>query len=79
MANTASTSIDAGNSGSAAILYAGYGLIDINNSGQFKEITAAKIKISNSATITYESGLANAVFSSGPSGGYVIDDWKETE
>lgn len=79
MVNTASKSIDAGNSGSAAILYAGYGLIDISNSGQFKEITAAKIKISNSATITYESGLANAVFSSGPSGGYVLDDWKETE
>lgn len=79
MVNTSSISINAGNSGSAAILYAGYGLIDINNSGQFKEITAAKIKISNSATITYESGLANATFSSGPSGGYVIDDWKETE
>lgn len=79
MVNTSSTSINAGNSGSAAILYAGYGLIDINNSGQFKEITAAKIKISNSATITYESGLANVNFASGPSGGYVIDSWKETQ
>ncbi|OGI62775.1 hypothetical protein A2818_00830 [Candidatus Nomurabacteria bacterium RIFCSPHIGHO2_01_FULL_40_12] len=79
MVNTASTSIDAGNTGSAAILYAGYGLIDINNSGAFKEITAAKLKISNSATITYESGLANVNFSSGPSGGYSIESWKETE
>ena len=79
MVNTSSVSIDAGNFSSAAILYAGYGLIDINNSGQFKEITAAKIKISNSATITYESGLANVNFASGPSGGYVIDNWKETE
>ncbi|HEV8601353.1 MAG TPA: hypothetical protein VGQ87_02005 [Patescibacteria group bacterium] len=70
--NTADMAIDAGNTGSVAILYAGYGLIDINNSGQFKEITTAKLRVSNSATITYESGLANAQFSSGPGGGWTL-------
>ncbi len=72
MVNTNSISIDAGNTGSVAILYAGNGLVDLNNSGQFKEITAAKIRTSNTATVSYESGLANPLFSSGPSGGWQI-------
>jgi len=71
-ANIVDKAIDAGNTGSVAILYAGYGLIDINNSGAFKEITAKKLAISNSATITYESGLANSQFSSGPGGGWTL-------
>ena len=79
MVNTSSKSIDTSNSGSAAILYAGYGLIDISNNGQFKEITAAKIKISNSATVTYESGLTDTNFSSGPGGSWEVQTWEETE
>lgn len=69
---TSSIAIDAGNTGTASILYAGTGRIRINNSGSFKEITAALLDISNSATITYETGLANSNFSSGPSGGWEL-------
>jgi Tfp pilus assembly protein PilX len=57
-----------------AILYAGEGMIEIANSASMKEITAEKLKISNSATVTYETGLANANFSSGPGGGWEISD-----
>ena len=57
-----------------AILYAGEGMIEIANSAAMKEITAEKLKISNSATVTYESGLADANFSSGPSGGWEVLD-----
>jgi hypothetical protein len=69
---TSSVAIDAGNTGTASILYAGKGKVRINNSGSFKEVTAALISVSNSATITYETGLANSNFSSGPSGGWEI-------
>jgi len=71
---TASTAIRNSNSGVAAILYAGEGMIDIANSAAMKEITADKLRISNNATVTYETGLANAAFSSGPGGGWEMQD-----
>ncbi len=67
------------NNSVAAILYAGEGQIEISNSAALKEITAYKLKISNFATVTYESGLANNHFSSGPGGGYDILGWEEIE
>lgn len=72
-----SNAIKTSNNSAAAILYAGEGQIEINNSAALKEITAYKLKITNSATVTYESGLANNNFSSGPSGGWNIKSWKE--
>ena len=44
-----------------------------------KEATAYGITMDNNATITYESGLADMTFSSGPGGGYDISAWKEIE
>jgi hypothetical protein len=70
--NLSSPAIKNSNTGTAAILYAGYGLIEIANSAAMKEITAAKLRITNSATVTYETGLANAAFSSGPGGGWGV-------
>jgi hypothetical protein len=60
------------NIGLAAILYAGEGLIEIGNTAAMKEVTAEKLRISNSSTVTYETGLASAVFGSGPGGGWEI-------
>jgi hypothetical protein len=71
---TGNIAINNKNSGSAAILYAGEGAIEISNFAAMKEITAERLKISNNATITYETGLANAAFSSGPGGGWEIQD-----
>ena len=76
---TGSDAIKTSNSSAAAILYAGEGQIEISNSAALKEITAYKLEINNSATVTYESGLANSNFSSGPGGGYEILSWKEIE
>lgn len=59
------------------LLYAPHGLINISNYVQIKEVTAYKIDINNSAQVIYESGLANLLFSEGPSGGYTISVWKE--
>lgn len=72
--------IEVENSAQGALLvYAGHGEIHLANSVQLKEVTAYKIKISNSANITYETGLASLVFSSGPGGSWTIGSWKETQ
>ena len=74
-----SNAIRTSNSSAVAILYAGEGEIEIGNSAALKEVTANKIKITNSATVTYESGLANNNFVSGPSGSWAIQSWGETQ
>ncbi|MBI4049546.1 MAG: hypothetical protein HY395_01880 [Candidatus Doudnabacteria bacterium] len=70
----ASNAIRMSNGSGAAILYSGEGVIEINNSAALKEVTAYKLKITNNATVTYESGLASAQFSSGPGGGWEMLD-----
>lgn len=72
--------INLANSASGKILiYAPHGLIYLSNSISIKEASAYKIQLSNSASVLYETGIANLLFTSGPSGGYSIDSWKETE
>lgn len=61
------------------LLYAPHGMIYLSNSISIKEASAYKIQLANSANVLYETGLANLLFTSGPSGGYSIDSWKETE
>lgn len=67
------------NSSSAPIYYAPHGLAAIENNTNLKEVTAYKLHLKNSAQVTYETGLANAFFSSGPTGGWAITDWRETK
>ena len=62
-----------------SVVYAPYGRIEVANNINVKSIAAWKVDISNNAEVTYESGLANLLFSSGPSGGYSIESWKEVE
>ena len=61
------------------LVYAGHGEINLKNDINLKEVTGYKITIQNNAQVVYESGLANLLFSSGPSGGYFVDSWKEVE
>ncbi|MBU6388801.1 hypothetical protein KGQ72_02930 [Patescibacteria group bacterium] len=58
------------NSASALVAYAAHGLIPIGNSVSLKEITAYKISLSNSANVTYDTGLPSVVFESGPGGSW---------
>ena len=67
------------NSSSASIYYAPHGAIRIKNNTSLKEVTAYKLILKNSATVTYESGLQNVQFSAGPTGGYDVKYWKRTE
>lgn len=76
----ASNAIEISNNASGAIYYASRGIAKVNNNASnVKEVTAYKLLLANGASITYESGLANASFSTGPGGGWAINSWKETE
>ncbi len=61
------------------VVYAPYGFIVVNKHATIKEVTGYKVQIKNDAQIIYETGIANLLFSAGPSGGYDIESWKEVE
>ncbi len=65
------------NNSVGVIYYAGRGRIGFANNATALEATAYGIDLDVGATITYQSGLANALFSSGPSAGWSIVSWKE--
>lgn len=73
------SAIDIGNSASSAILYAPNGTIAVGNNLALRQATAYGLTIGNNSSVTYESGLANALFISGPTGSFVIESWKEIE
>ncbi len=75
--NTGNDAININNNGAGGIFYTSAGGIKLNNNAQVKEITGYRIELQNNSTITYESGLANAFFSSGPGGGWKVTSWKE--
>lgn len=61
------------------LVYSNHGEILLKNSVNLKEVTAYRIRLQNTANVVYETGLANALFSSGPGGGYTISKWEETK
>ena len=69
--------ISLGNSSAAMVAYASHGLISLQNNMSLKEVTAYKITLRNSASVTYDTGLASALFEAGPGGGYDLLDWLE--
>jgi len=77
--NTGSNAISLQNNAGAAILYAPYGTVQISNNAGLNQVTAKTVSLQNNAVIDYVSGLVDASFTSGPSGGYEIADWQEIE
>ncbi len=69
--------IDISNNSFGVIFYAGNARIHFNNNSGSKEATAYGIDLDANATITYESGLANVNFSSGPGGSFSVNLWQE--
>lgn len=67
------------NNSEGVIYYAGKGWIKISNNAEAKEVTAYGIRLDNNALITYDAGLANAQFSSGPGAGFEVQSWREIE
>ncbi|MBI2023225.1 hypothetical protein HYT01_01520 [Candidatus Giovannonibacteria bacterium] len=75
----ASDVIEVDNGSTGVIYYAANGRIRFHNNAAAKEAIAYGIDLDNNSVITYESGLANVNFASGPSGGWEIDSWKEVQ
>lgn len=67
------------NNAQGAIFYASNGMIRLLNNINIREATAWKLYLDNNAEITYESGLINSLFSSGPGGSWQIKTWEEVE
>lgn len=65
------------NSAKNDILYTSQGWIEIGNSSSLKEITGYGLRIKNSATVTYDQGLASASFTTGPGGRWAVTAWQE--
>lgn len=64
--------IEVSNGGNSGIFYAPTGIAEIENNNHLNELTAWKIEIENGVTIDYDTGLAAAFFTSGPSGSYSL-------
>lgn len=65
------SAIDVSNNLNAGVLYAPYGLVNISNNASLNEVTAQKIHLSNNCQISYQSGLASVVFTSGPGASWI--------
>lgn len=61
------------------IINAQKGTVWFSNNADVKSVIADRVHLSNNAYVHYDSGLADTNFSSGPSGGYTITEWKEVE
>ena len=69
--------MDIHNNASGAIFYVGKSMANLHNGVNVSEITAYKLQLDNNAVVTYEQGLQNSSFSSGPGASFDIIDWKE--
>lgn len=61
----------------AVVLSVPEGTAELEGSVSIKSLVAKKVKMSGTASIIYESGLADLDFTSGPSGSWTIGSWKE--
>src|SRR5574343_1104212 len=77
--SSSGSAISLSNNGGGVILYAPNGTISLSNNAGAKQVTGYRISLSNNAVITYDSGLASTVFSTGPAGGWNLSSWDETE
>ncbi len=71
--------ISIANNGGSVVLVTLNGTITFSNNATAKAAVARKMVMSNNTTLNYETGLANLNFTTGPSGAWVVDSWKEVE
>lgn len=63
----------------SVIVYTNNGLVDIGNGIDLRAVTGYQIDVAQNSEIIYETGLASLLFSSGPGGGYTLEDWQQDE
>lgn len=71
--------IDVHNNATGAIFYAVSSLANLHNGVHVSEIIASTLQLDNNAVVTYEQGLLNAQFSSGPGVSWELSSWQEIE
>ena len=59
------------------VIYASHGEIRLDNNADVRQLTAHTIRLRNSATLIYETGLISFLFSSGPGGTWAVSNWRE--
>lgn len=77
--NLSSPAMDVSNNVLGAILFTPNGLMRLHNNVDLTEATAYQLHLDNNASVTYDGGLANATFVSGPKGGLGVQSWREVE
>jgi hypothetical protein len=76
---SSANAIDISGAAGAVILVAQNGTINFSGSASAKQATGYQIKLSGATTVTYEEGISNLDFSSGPSGTWGVSSWREIE
>ncbi len=71
--------IEVSNNIEAAILSAQNGVIRMKDNANAKQVTAHIVILEENVSINYESGMINANFVNGPSGGWSLDKWAEIQ
>jgi len=61
------------------LLYAGHGEILLQNSVNLRQVTGYRIRLKNSTNVSYETGLASLLFSTGPGAGWSVTNWREIQ
>ena len=69
--------IDARSNTKTAILYAANGFITLSSNAKLREATGYGIYMDSNAEVTYEVGLGDTHFSSGPGGSWEVKSWEE--
>lgn len=71
------SAIDLHNNATGAIFYAVNSAAYLHNGVNVTEIIAYKLNLDNNAVVSYEQGLQNSQFSSGPGASFKINNWQE--
>ncbi len=70
--NSSSDALDISNNSAGAIYYAANGTIVLSNNAGGNQITGYALQMGNNSTVSYTTGLQNALFSNGPGGSWAF-------
>ena len=63
----------------ALLVYAPLGDVLVRGHTNIREVSGYRVRLEDYAYVVYETGIANTIFTSGPSGAWAIQDWKDQE
>lgn len=63
----------------SVIAYTNSGLVEIGNGIDLRAITGYQINVAQNTDVIYEIGLTSLLFTSGPGGGYILNDWQQAQ